>query len=144
MASQRTRDARDPRRLCDHRPSDVYTREPCSCGRETWPPRGRGRGESLLSPRRIAAKLRACEAMRLRGAGFTYTAIARALGYRSRSAAWRAIHRAMAQHDAWRNYYDAKGRGDWYRRHLALDRLRAEYQAAHQGEQGEQPGEGAR
>jgi hypothetical protein len=59
-----------------------------------WP-RGRGRGESKTSPRRIAAKRRAAEALRLRAAGATYAAIARHLGYRDASGAWRALDRAL-------------------------------------------------
>ena len=85
-------------RGCQHRSGDTYTHEPCSCGRPLWPPRGRGRGESLLSPRRIAATLRTAEALRLRIEGATYAAIARQLGYRTRGGAWRAIHRALARY----------------------------------------------
>jgi hypothetical protein len=59
-----------------------------------WP-RGRGRGESKTSPRRIAAKLSAAEALRLRFGGMTYEAIARQLGFRDASGAWRAIDRAL-------------------------------------------------
>src|SRR5690349_15866657 len=42
--------------ICDATPTPgrTYTRY-------TWPPRGRGRGESLTSPRRIEAKLRTVE-----------------------------------------------------------------------------------
>ena len=58
-------------------------------------PRGRGRGESKTSPRRIAAKLRAADAIRLRAAGATYQAIALHLGFRDASGAWRAIDRAL-------------------------------------------------
>jgi hypothetical protein len=59
-----------------------------------WP-RGRGRGESKTSPRRIAAKLRAAEALKLWADGATNAAIARQLGYRDASGAWRAIDRAL-------------------------------------------------
>jgi AraC-like DNA-binding protein len=59
-----------------------------------WP-RGRGRGESKTSPRRIEAKLRAAEAARLRVGGATYAEIARRLGYRDASGAWRAIDRGL-------------------------------------------------
>ena len=60
-----------------------------------WP-RGRGRGESRTSPRRIRAVERATEALRLRAAGRTYEAIATALGYRDASGAWRAVDRTLA------------------------------------------------
>lgn len=82
-------------RACEHAPEQRYTREPCSCGRELWPPRGRGRGESLLSPRRVAAKLRAIEAMRLRRERFTWTTIARRLDYGSGAAACNAVERLL-------------------------------------------------
>ena len=59
-----------------------------------WP-RGRGRGESKTSPRRIEAKRRAAEALKLRARGATYAAIARRLGYRDASGAWRAIDRTL-------------------------------------------------
>ncbi len=63
--------------------------------RETWPPRGRGRGESLTSGRRIQAKLRALEVIQLRRAGHTYAMIAVRLGFRDKSGAWRALHRCF-------------------------------------------------
>jgi hypothetical protein len=59
-----------------------------------WP-RGRGRGESKTSPRRIAAKLRAAEALKLSAIGATYAQVALQLGYRDASGTWRAIDRAM-------------------------------------------------
>ncbi len=89
---------------CKHKPGQVYTREPCVCGRELWPPRGRGRGESLYSPRRIEAKMRAAQALRLRTAGHTYRAIAARLGYNSPQAAWGAVHRTIDEVTAQRNY----------------------------------------
>jgi hypothetical protein len=76
-----------------HAPGKTY----CS---DCWPPRGRGRGESLYSPRRIRAKLRAQSAVRLHLKGLTYEDIARTLGYKDRSGAWRAIMR---------NLYNQKG-----------------------------------
>lgn len=94
----------DPMRACEHTPADTYTREPCSCGRELWPPRGRGRGESLTSPRRIAAKMKALDALELHAHGWTYERIARRLGYRDASGAWRAVQRIRDQEAAWRNY----------------------------------------
>lgn len=95
---------RDPFRECQHTPDQHFTREPCSCGRPLWPPRGRGRGESPSSPRRIAAMQRTCEAHRLYAEGWSYEAIARALGYRDRSGPWRALQRLRDWDAAWRNY----------------------------------------
>jgi hypothetical protein len=69
-------------------PGNTYTRE-------TWPPRGRGRGESLSSPRRIAAKFRATAVIRMRMGGATWTSIAAALGYRDHSGAYRAWKRTL-------------------------------------------------
>jgi transposase-like protein len=67
-----------------------------SSGADAMPwPKDRGRGESKTSPRRIEAKLRAAAAMRLRVSGATYAAIARRLGFRDPSGAWRAIDRAL-------------------------------------------------
>jgi len=90
----------DGERLCPHTPEQTYTRYPCSCGRELWPPRGRGRGESLLSPRRIAAKLKALDALELRGKGYSYRVIAATLGYRTTSGAWQAVQRIYDQEAA--------------------------------------------
>jgi hypothetical protein len=98
----------DSERYCEHTPAETYTRYPCSCGRELWPPRGRGRGESLLSPRRIAAKLTAIEAMKLHIQGVSYARIARSLGYRTPSGAWRAVQRIRDNEAAWRRY-EAEG-----------------------------------
>ena len=99
----------DPFRGCEHTPDQHFTREPCSCARPLWPPRGRGRGESLTSPRRLAAMLRALEAHRLYAEGWSYEAIARALGYRDRSGPWRALQRLRDHDAAWRNYEDRTG-----------------------------------
>lgn len=63
--------------------------------RASWPPRGRGRGESLSSPRRIAAKLRAAKVLQLRTSGATWEAIARGLGFADASGAYRSYRRAM-------------------------------------------------
>ena len=67
--------------------------------RATWPPRGRGRGESLLSPRRIAAKLRSVEVIRLRSEGLTWKVIASMLGFKDASGPYRAMKRAMDRVD---------------------------------------------
>ncbi len=68
--------------------------------RATWPPRGRGRGESLTSPRRIEAKFRAAEAWRLHyHEQLTWDAIARQLGFKDRSGPWRAVRRLVDQLD---------------------------------------------
>lgn len=70
-------------------PGHTYTRY-------TWPPRGRGRGESLYSPRRVAAKLKALEVVRLRIMGnCTWATIAATLGYKDASGAYRAYWRMM-------------------------------------------------
>lgn len=114
----------DPFRECEHEPDQVYTRQPCSCGRPLWPPRERGRGESLSSPRRIAAKLRACEVTRLHIQGHSYETIAALLGYKTASGAWRAEQRLRDHDAAWLNYYDRRGKHDWYQRHLLEMRLR--------------------
>ncbi len=66
--------------------------------KDTWPPRGRGRGESLLSPRRIEARQRAHQALALWRAGYTWQAIARMLGYADKSGAWRAVRRLYDRH----------------------------------------------
>jgi hypothetical protein len=73
-------------------PGRTYTRS-------TWPPRGRGRGESLLSPRRIEAKLRTVEVIRLRAEGHTWEVIARKLGYSDASGPYRAYKRAVDRMD---------------------------------------------
>jgi len=73
-------------------PGRTYTRY-------TWPPRGRGRGESLFSPRRIEAKLRTVKVIRLRAAGYTWERIARALGFRDASGPYRAYRRAVDRVD---------------------------------------------
>jgi len=67
-------------------PGRTYTRA-------TWPPRGRGRGESLSSARRIEAKLRAYKALQMRRAGSSWRLIAARLGFRDRSGPWRAVRR---------------------------------------------------
>lgn len=72
-------------------PGRTYTRW-------TWPPRGRGRGESLYSDRRMKAKLRAIEVVELRLFGqLTWEEIARRLGFRDKSGAFRAYHRTMGR-----------------------------------------------
>jgi hypothetical protein len=67
-------------------PGATYTRD-------TWPPRGRGRGESLTSPRRVYAKLRACEVIKMRIAGESWTHIAKVTGFASASGACMAYQR---------------------------------------------------
>src|SRR5258708_15533849 len=101
----------DDERVCGHTPYQRYTRAPCSCGRELWPPRGRGRGESLLSPRRVAAKLQALDALALAASGYTYRTIARTLGYRTTSGAWQAVQRLRDQEADWARWEDRTGRG---------------------------------
>lgn len=69
-------------------PGRTYTRY-------TWPPRGRGRGESLTSPRRVAAKLRTIEVIRMRKECCTWEQIARQLGFKDASGPYRAYKRAI-------------------------------------------------
>jgi hypothetical protein len=73
-------------------PGHTYTRA-------TWPPRGRGRGESLLSPRRVRAKLRAIEVIQLRTEGHTWDFIARVTGFKDASGPYRAMKRAIDRVD---------------------------------------------
>src|SRR5262245_33700063 len=109
----------DPERICPHTPDQTYTREPCSCGRELWPPRGRGRGESLNSPRRIAARLKALAAKQLRMQGLTYREIARKLGYHTISAAWHAVQRLHDQYAERVNFEDEQQAEHRHRRRRA-------------------------
>lgn len=77
-------------------PGQTYTRL-------TWPPRGRGRGESLTSPRRMRAKFRAVEVVRLRlQEHCTWEEIARRTGFADPSGAYRAMKRALDRID-WDN-----------------------------------------
>lgn len=99
----------DPLRECHHTPAQTYTRRPCSCGRPLWPPHGRGRGESLTSPRRIAAKLRALDALQMVCMGYSYETIARQLGYRHRGSAYHAVQRLRDQAAAWTNFEERTG-----------------------------------
>jgi hypothetical protein len=123
----------DGERLCPHRPDQRYTRYPCSCGRELWPPRKRGRGESLFSPRRVEAKLKALDALALRGKGHPYRVIAARLGYNTTSGAYQAVQRLRAQEAEWARWEEATGRRP-YTRHQptqaqlqrAIDTLEAE------------------
>lgn len=103
-------------RVCEHTPDQTYTREPCSCGRSLWPPRGRGRGESLTSPRRLDAKLKGLDVWELHRRGWTYKQIARQLGYADASGAWRAEQRLRDQQTAWLNYEERTGHRP-YNRH---------------------------
>lgn len=75
-----------------HAPGRTYCRD-------CWPPRGRGRGESLTSPRRIDAKLRSIDVLQLRAEyRMSWAEIARRLGFKGRSGAYMAYRRAMNQH----------------------------------------------
>ena len=78
--------------MCDvtPRPGHTYVRA-------TWPPRNRGRGESLTSPRRMASKFRALRAFQLRIEGYTWRQIAARLGFKDKSGAWRAVNRLFTQ-----------------------------------------------
>jgi hypothetical protein len=70
-------------------PGRTYTRQ-------TWPPRGRGRGESLTSDRRIDAKIRAVKVVEMRLVyQQSWQHIANTLGYRTASGAYRAFWRIM-------------------------------------------------
>ena len=66
--------------------------------RATYPPSGRGRGESLTSPRRIEAKLRAVKVIQLRQAGLTFQQIGYKVGL-STSGAYRAMQRTLDRLD---------------------------------------------
>jgi len=50
-----------------------------------------------MKTKRSLAKWREAEAIRLRLEGFDYQDIARALGYRSRSGAWKAVNRSLSR-----------------------------------------------
>jgi len=76
---------------------DVTPRPGCTYTCETWPPRGRGRGESLSSPRRCDAKLKAIRALRMRRAGYTWQTIAKKLGFKDASGPWRCANRAITR-----------------------------------------------
>jgi hypothetical protein len=79
----------------DNFPHDVTPEPGNTYTHETWPPRGRGRGESLYSVRRIAAKLRAIEVIRLHGDGLTWQTIAAKLGFADASGPYRAYRRTL-------------------------------------------------
>jgi hypothetical protein len=122
-----------PSVACRHKPGQTYTKYPCVCGRELWPPRGRGRGESLHSPRRIVAKLNAVEAYKLHLAGWTYQQIAARLGYQTRQGAWRAVRRTLDAVTAQRNWEEqSRQYGGRPRREITqadLDAVLASYAA---------------
>jgi hypothetical protein len=105
----------DPFAVCRHTPEQTYTRQPCSCGRTLWPPRGRGRGESLTSPRRIAARLRELQAIDLHIAGYSYAEIARQLGYRDHSGPAHAVQRLRKREAAWERFEHDTGRRPYHR-----------------------------
>lgn len=119
----------DPQRVCEHTPDEAYTRAPCSCGRPLWPPRGRGRGESLLSRRRVAARLKAVEAEKLYIQGYTYAAIADKLGYGTPSGVWRALQRLRDYRAAWANYEQRTGHRRYQRSSDAAHAYLARQQA---------------
>jgi hypothetical protein len=108
-------DAWDGERLCPHTPHQRYTRYPCSCGRELWPPRNRGRGEPLTSPRRIAAKLKAVDALALRVQGWSFRVIAAKLGYKTTSGAWQAVQRIRDHEADWARWEHVTGRRLYHR-----------------------------
>lgn len=92
-------------------PEGYYYCMPDACGyihqpgrrycRHCYPPRGRGRGEDLYSPRRAQALMKAVEATKLRWEyELTYEQIARRLGYGSRAAAYNAIWRLNRRRNA--------------------------------------------
>ncbi len=72
--------------------------------RATWPPRGRGRGESMTSPRRIEAQLKAAQAFELWRSGLTWEQVAVRLGYANKSGPWRAVRRMFDRidYEAWK------------------------------------------
>ena len=97
---QRIKDELHPRSLFPRGfLADVSPAPGRSYTRATWPPRGRGRGESLYSPRRIEAKLRAAKAVQMRFDGYSFAAIANTIGFKDRSGAWRAIRRTFDRID---------------------------------------------
>jgi hypothetical protein len=88
--------------------ADVTPRPGHTFTASTYPPRGRGRGESLSSPRRIEAKMRASRVLELRMQGHTWEKIAQHLGYRDRSGPYRAAQRVFERidmNDARRAHY---------------------------------------
>lgn len=109
------------------RPKTWYKREQCgnvwidttpspgrTFTRDTWPPRGRGRGESLTSARRIAAKMRAVEVVRLRlMEQCTWEQIAAVVGFKDASGAYRAYWRLLdrVNWDQWRTLELAQNGG---------------------------------
>jgi hypothetical protein len=75
----------------------------------SWPPVGRGRGESIYSPRRIEAMLKAREAFDMYYEyGLTWSEVAAKLGYASRSGPWMAVRRMTTRNDHNSGYF--KGR----------------------------------
>jgi hypothetical protein len=80
-----------------------------------WPPRGRGRGESLLSPRRIEAKLKALDALALHLQGYPYRLIATTLGYQTTSGAWQAVQRLRDHEAEWARWEQRTGRRHYHR-----------------------------
>jgi hypothetical protein len=81
--------------------------KPDAADRQSYPPVGRGRGESLTSERRMAAQLRSLEALRLRRQGYSWKVIAAHLGYRDASGPWRAVRRTADRVDAMHRAADA-------------------------------------
>ena len=54
-----------------------------------------GRGESLHSPRRVDAQVRAAKAVEMRAHGHSYCEIAQTLGYKSPNVAYNAVVRTL-------------------------------------------------
>jgi hypothetical protein len=73
----------------------------------SWPPSGRGRGESLISPRRIQARYKAVEAFDLYfHQGLSWGDVAKRLGYADRSGPWRAVRRMVTRQDFDNGHFD--------------------------------------
>lgn len=97
--------------IVDPRPGRTYVKAERGQGHAySWPPVGRGRGESLCSLRRIEAKERAYQAFVLWSDGATWEAVARELGYADKSGAWRAVRRMFDRqdYDRWLRDQEAK------------------------------------
>jgi len=82
-------------------PGCHYIRVPRGEGHAySWPPVGRGRGESLDSPRRIEAKQKARRAFELYfHEEYSWPEIAQKLGYASKSGPWMAVRRMITRND---------------------------------------------
>jgi hypothetical protein len=117
---------------CDHdRRKTTYTRQPCVCGRPLWPPRGRGRGESLLSPRRAQVWLRTGDMYSDYWRGMSWRKIAKKYGYAGPSGAWQAVYRHRDAVPGSRTGYRAPNMKRAWR---ILNEIGAEVQAIQAGE----------